>query len=126
MKAISNSDHAQALEGDLTGATIKHLTGAGLSVLPIPLCSLPEQQEIVRLLDAQFEVIEQNEREIDAALKRSEALRQSILKKAFTGQLVPQDPTDEPASALLERIREERSNDLAKPARKRAPMKTRP
>ena len=69
---------------------------------------LPEQQEIVRLLDAQFEVIEQNEREIDAALKRSEALRQSILKKAFTGHLVPQDPTDEPATALLARIKAER------------------
>lgn len=74
----------------------------------VPLCSLPEQQEIIRLLDEQFTVIEQNEREIDAALKRSAALRQSILKKAFTGQLVPQDPTDEPASALLERIRKER------------------
>ncbi|MBP9226479.1 MAG: restriction endonuclease subunit S, partial [Verrucomicrobiales bacterium] len=47
-----------------------------------PLCPLPEQQEIVRLLDEQFEVIDQNEREIDAALKRSEALRQSILRKA--------------------------------------------
>lgn len=76
--------------------------------LPLVLCSLPEQQEIVRMLDAQFEVIEQNEREIDAALKRSEALRQSILKKAFTGQLVPQDPTDEPAAELLARIRAER------------------
>jgi type I restriction enzyme S subunit len=75
---------------------------------PFPLCSLPEQREIVRLLDEQFTVIEQNEREIDAALKRSAALRQSILKKAFTGQLVPQDSTEEPASALLERIREER------------------
>ena len=75
----------------------------------IPDCSLPEQQEIVRLLDEQFTVIEQNEWEIDAALKRSAALRQSILKKAFTGQLVPQDPTDEPASALLERIRAERA-----------------
>jgi type I restriction enzyme S subunit len=62
----------------------------------------------VRLLDEQFTAIEQNEREIDAALKRSEALRQSILKKAFTGQLVPQVPTDEPASALLQRIRAER------------------
>ena len=68
----------------------------------------PEQQEIVRLLDAQFEVIEQNERELDAALKRSEALRQSVLKRAFSGRLVPQDPTDEPASTLLERIRAER------------------
>lgn len=77
--------------------------------LPIPLCSLPEQQEIVRLLEEQFTVIEQNEREIDAALKRSEALRQSILKRAFSGQLVPQDPTDEPASQLLARIQTERT-----------------
>jgi predicted GIY-YIG superfamily endonuclease len=55
----------------------------------VPECSLPEQQEIVRLLDAQFEAIERNERELDAALKRSEALRQSILKRAFSGRLVP-------------------------------------
>lgn len=72
-------------------------------------CSLPEQQEIVRLLDAQFAVIDRNEREIDAALKRSDALRQAILKKAFTGRLVPQDPSDEPASVLLARLRAERS-----------------
>lgn len=77
--------------------------------LPLVLCPLPEQQEIVRLLDEQFEVIERNEREIDAALKRSEALRQSILKRAFTGRLVPQDPSDEPASQLLTRLRAERN-----------------
>jgi len=80
------------------------VSGGDVKAMPVPLCSLPEQREIVRLLDEQFTVIEQNEREIDAALKRSSALRQSILKKAFTGQLVPQDPTDEPASALFERI----------------------
>lgn len=94
-----------------------NITQSAFLQLALPLPSLPEQQEIVRLLDAQFEVIEQNEREIDAALKRSEALRQSILKKAFTGQLVPQDPADEPASALLERIRAEQSKE---PGGKRA------
>jgi type I restriction enzyme S subunit len=90
---------------------------------PFPYCSLPEQQEIVRLLDEQFTVIDQNEQEIDAALKRSAALRQSILKKAFTGQLVPQDPTDEPASALLERIRRERELLDKSPKKKRAKIR---
>jgi type I restriction enzyme S subunit len=103
-----------------TTAGIYKINQSLLSRYRLPLCSLPEQQEIVRLLDEQFEVIAQNEREIDAALKRSEALRQSILKKAFTGQLVPQDPADEPASVLLERIRAERESEQVSPKRKRA------
>jgi type I restriction enzyme, S subunit len=84
------------------------VSGGDVKAMPVPLCSLPEQHEIVRLLDQQFEVIDQNEREIDAALKRSEALRQSILKEAFTGRLVPQNPSDEPASHLLARLPAER------------------
>ena len=92
--------------------------------LHIPLCSLPEQQEIVRLLEAQFTVIEQNEREIDASLKRSAALRQSILKRAFSGQLVPQDPGDEPASELLKRIQAEREAQAPKKPKKKAAKKS--
>lgn len=50
---------------------------------------------------------EKTEAAIEASLKRAARLRQSILKKAFRGELAPQDPSDEPASALLERIRAE-------------------
>jgi type I restriction enzyme S subunit len=98
------------------------VSGGDVKAMPVPLCSLPEQQEIVRILDEQFEAIERNERELEAALKRSEALRQAILKKAFSGRLVPQDPADPPASALLARLRAERA---AEPARAREPRQPR-
>lgn len=97
------------------GVGVRHLHLEDIRKLPTSLPSLAEQQEIVRLLDEQFTVIEQNEREIDTALKRSEALRQSILKKAFSGQLVAQDPADEPAGMLLERIRKERETAKESP-----------
>ena len=106
------------LEKDAYGAGKPGLNLDNVRSLVVPIPSLPEQQEIVRLLDEQFTVIEQNEREIDTALKRSEVLRQSILKKAFSGQLVAQDPADEPAGELLERIRKERETTIAKQPKK--------
>jgi type I restriction enzyme S subunit len=92
---------------------VNNINSKEIQRLVIAIPSLPEQQEIVRLLDEQFEAIERNERELDAALQRSEALRQAILKKAFSGRLVPQDQSDEPASTLLARLRAERESGVA-------------
>ena len=105
------------------GVGINHLSAFKFAQIALPLCSLAEQQEIVRLLEERFAAIEQQEREIDSALNQAEMLRQSILKKAFVGQLVPQDPHDEPASVLLDRIRAEREkamkNNHSKKTKKR-------
>ena len=79
-----------------------------LSQFPIPVPPLAEQQRIVAEVERRLSVIQQTEATVEASLARAERLRQSILKQAFSGKLVPQDPDDEPASALLERIRAER------------------
>ncbi|MGB7964556.1 MAG: restriction endonuclease subunit S [Propionicimonas sp.] len=79
---------------------------------------LEEQVRIVAEVERQFSFIETAERAVDSTLGRSAGLRRSVLKAAFEGRLVPQDPADEPASVLLERIAAERR--AAAPS-KRAP-----
>ncbi len=76
--------------------------------IPIPLPPLAEQRRIVAEVERRLSVVQQAEATVEATLARAERLRQSILKQAFSGRLVPQDPDDEPASVLLERIRAER------------------
>ena len=80
-----------------------------LTKAKVAFCSLEEQNSIVGLMEEKFSEVEQLELTITTSLQQAEALRQSILKKAFSGQLVPQDPQDEPTSALLERIKAEKT-----------------
>jgi type I restriction enzyme S subunit len=75
--------------------------------LPIP--PIGEQVRIVTEISRQFSVLDASALVVDAACVRSAALRRSLLKAAFEGRLVPQDPSDEPASVLLERIRAQRA-----------------
>ena len=73
--------------------------------VPIPLPPLLEQQAIVSEVESRISVVDEVEKTVTAELRRAEQLRQSILKRAFSGKLVPQDSNDEPASVLLERIK---------------------
>ena len=82
-----------------------------LSQLAVPLPPLTEQRRIVAEVERRLSVAQQAEATVEASLARAERLRQSILRQAFSGRLVPQDPDDEPASALLERIRAERETE---------------
>lgn len=73
-------------------------------LIPIPP-TIDEQKKIVLEVESRISVCEKIEESIESSLQQAEALRLSIIKKAFEGKLVPQDPNDEPAEKLLERIR---------------------
>ena len=93
--------------------------------IAVPLPPNEEQAEIAQLLDRQFDQASQQMEAVKLSLKQSAAQRQNILRAAFAGQLVPQDPNDEPASVLLERIRAERAaRDAVKAPRSRKARET--
>lgn len=114
-----------AIQGTISnycsGSTIKHLTKVLFQKYPIRLTSLQEQKEIVRRIESLFKLADNIEQQYQQAETNLETLNQSILAKAFRGELVPQDPNDEPASVLLERIRAER--DKAKPKKSKTEKK---
>jgi type I restriction enzyme, S subunit len=91
-----------------------------LNPYPFPCPPMEEQHEIVRRVEALFKIADDIEKRYQKAKAQVDKLTQSILAKAFRGELVPQDPNDEPASELLKRIQAERKNQEteARPNRK--------
>jgi type I restriction enzyme S subunit len=93
--------------------------------LPLPVSPEEEQKHIVSKLKLCLSTVESLEISVASKLELLDQLDQSILAKAFRGELIPQDPNDEPASVLLERIRAEREAQSAKPrAKKKTPGST--
>jgi len=120
---LSNSANNGKLEQLFTGSTIKHLTGASLKKLQILLPSREEQEEIVDRVESLYSLADQLEARLTIARKVVDRLTPALLAKAFRGELVPQDPGDEPASVLLERIRAARQAEAGagKPSRRGRP-----
>ena len=87
----------------------KRISLSDLHTLPIPVPPTLEVGEIVAQLQEMLERADRGDQAVDTATRQSAAQRKNILQAAFSGQLVPQDPNDEPASVLLARIRAERA-----------------
>lgn len=100
------------------GSGLQHIHLTDLRKDCVPLAPRDEQNEIVRRIEAAFAKIDRLAAEAGRALTLTGRLEQRILTKAFSGELVPQDPTDEPVSALLDRTRAERGS-APKPKRGR-------
>jgi type I restriction enzyme, S subunit len=109
--------HGNSVKTD--GVNQSNINGTRLGKYPFPYCSSTEQRQIVQEIESRLSVADKIEESIAQSLKQAEALRQSILKKAFEGKLVPQDPNDEPAEKLMARIRAERAAQTPLRSRRR-------
>lgn len=118
----ASSGHLQSY---FTGSTIKHFTGQSLRSYTYPMPPTTEQHRIVAEVERRLSVAGELEKQVEAALRRAERLRQAILKRAFEGRLVPQDPNDEPAAVLLARIRAGRSGYGAGAEKQKEPRQMR-
>jgi len=87
--------------------------------ISFPLPPQQEQHQIMSELERRYSIADEAEQIIDLTLRQSDRLRQSILKRAFEGKLVPQDPSDEPAEKLLDRIKAEKARNDEGATRKR-------
>jgi type I restriction enzyme, S subunit len=125
MHAIRSRSVARQIVQITKGVAQQKVSLARFRTIGVPMAPIPEQREIVRRVEALFKLADDIEKQVGAATKRVDKLTQAILAKAFRGELVPteaelarkQGRSYEPASALLERIRNEREAKTESPAR---------
>jgi type I restriction enzyme S subunit len=116
-----------------TGTGLQHIHLRDLRATTLPLPPLAEQHEIVRRVEALFQLADAIEKRVAAATQRADKLTQAILAKAFRGELVPTEAElaraegrdYEPASALLERIQNERNSAAKSDTARRSPPRRR-
>ncbi|BEV07296.1 restriction endonuclease subunit S [Methylophilus sp. DW102] len=120
LKFFFNSPNCKNMLRELAfGATRLRIDIPMFKNFPIPLPPINEQNEIVRRVGSLFALADSVEKQYTEAKKRIDRLTQSLLAKAFRGELVPQEPNDEPAAELLKRIEAERKHlTESKPKRK--------
>lgn len=119
--SIQNHINHLDISSEIKGGLLKNYHLEDLRKASICYVPQAQQEQVVKEIESRLSVCDKIDEIIVTNLQQSEALRQSILKKAFEGKLVPQDPNDEPASVLLERIRAGRvaSAPLNKPVAKK-------
>ena len=106
-----------------TSAGIYKISQPDIVSVVVPVPPLAEQDHLLAEIAREVEQIVRTEQSIETGLRQSVAQRKNILQAAFSGQLVPQDPNDEPASVLLARIRAERAAQETNGARSRLKKK---
>ena len=116
--ALRSPQGRQQIESRATGnqESMRNISQESIRAIEIPLPGRREQAQLVAGIERSLSVADATEAVLDASLRRAARLRQAILKKAFEGRLVPQDPNDEPASVLLDRIRSARAHAPARGA----------
>jgi type I restriction enzyme, S subunit len=117
LKSVSGR---KEIESRATGnqLSMRNISQNAFGEIAINLPPLKEQQEIAQQIETAFKAIDRIQEQYKEAKDQLDRLNQSILAQAFRGDLVDQDPTDEPASILLDRIRTERETQQKPPKKK--------